>query len=107
MKRIKTNRFILCVLRNAKPKLRTAILKNVHPEVIKAIAEIAYNVLQGNVSICNRVKKQLSKYKKTIRKIAVPRTKLADKRRLLINQTGGWIAPLISTILGAVLNKYI
>lgn len=107
MKRIKTNRFILCVLRNADSKLQKAILKNARPDVIKAIAEIAYNVLHGNVSICNRTKKQLIKYKKPIRKLGKPSTKISYKRRLLVNQTGGWIAPLISSVLGAVLSEYL
>lgn len=53
---------MLLVLRNAPPKLRKIMLKHVSPEIIKAICEIAYNVLHNNVKICHKTHAALRTY---------------------------------------------
>lgn len=95
---------MLYALKSAKPKLRKAILQNASPELIKTLSEIVYSVIHGNVEICSVTHKKLRKYKKSLRKFAVPHYSIERKRRLIVNQRGGWISPLM-TIVGALLSK--
>jgi len=51
MKSIKSNFYKLHALKNAKPKLRKAIISNCDKELIHTISECALNVLRGNVNL--------------------------------------------------------
>lgn len=97
---------MLYALKQANPKLRKHILKHSPPDFIKSLSEIVYNVLQGNVKICDKTHKCLCRYKKVLRKFASPHTNTEYKRKLIVNQKGGWITPLIS-IVSAILSKYL
>lgn len=106
MKRLEKNRYMLYALKTANPQLRKSILKNAPPDLIKTLSEIAHNVLQGNVEICNKTHKCLCKYKRVLRKFSSPHYNIEYKRRLITNQTGGWMVPLMS-IVGTLLSNYL
>lgn len=97
---------MLYALKNASPKLRNVILKNAPSEIIKTLSEIAYNIIHGNVEICGKTHKCLSKYKRVLRKFSSPQTNITRKRKLIVNQIGGWVTPLM-TIIGTILSKYL
>ncbi len=50
------------------PVLRNKILEN--PKVIQCIAELAYNILNKNIVVSEREKKQLQKHRKNLYKLA-------------------------------------
>ena len=63
MKRIKSNFYKLHALKDAKPKLRKAIISNCDKELIHTISDCALNVLRGNVNLTDCQKKRLRKFK--------------------------------------------
>lgn len=96
---------MLSVLRTASPKLRKVMLKNVPPEIIKTLAECAYNILHGNVPICDKSHRRLKKYKNTLRRFSQPHSSITSKRRIIL-QKGGWLTPLLG-IVGTLLSQYL
>src|SRR5215475_8171498 len=98
MKRIKSNYHHLQVLKTAKPQLRKAIIKNCSNELVKSLSECVLNVLRDNLPLTACQKKRLKKFKVPLRALADKRVSISAKKRL-INQRGGFLAPLLSVIL--------
>jgi len=98
MKRIKSSFYKLHALKDAKPKLRKAIISNCDKELIHTISECALNVLRGNVNLSDCQKKRLRKFKGSLKTVIDKRVPLSRKKRL-INQRGGFLIPLISAVL--------
>jgi len=78
MKRIKSSFYKLRTLKDAKPKLRKAIISNCDKELINSISECALNV---RLSDCQ--KKRLRKFKGRLRTVVDKRVPLARKKRLI------------------------
>lgn len=108
MKRLKSNKHILHVLRNTTPKVRKAILQSADDDLIKALVECVINTLNGNHKINTSTKTKLCKYKNCFRQLANPKVSLKKKRKIFI-QKGGFLGVLLSTLLsglvGSLLNK--
>lgn len=103
MKNIKKNYHLLSVLARATPAQRKAILKQATPNEIKVICEICHNTLQGNIPV--NISK-LKKYKSSIRKLTNKKIPIKKKKKILINQTGGFLplilGPLLSLVAGTI-----
>jgi hypothetical protein len=97
MRRVKSNFHELHVLKNAKPKLRKAILSNCNKELINTITELVLNVPRDNVKLKDCQKRRLQKFRVQLRTVGGRRVALATKK--LINQRGGFLVPLLSAIL--------
>ena len=76
----------LILLANAKPKAA----KN---HVIRAISEIALNCLNGVLPLTPAQKRKLKRFKKPMRDLNAPQTKLAAKRKIV--QRGGFVSALL------------
>ena len=83
----------LILLANAKPKAAKKILANAKNHVIRAISEIALNCLNGVLPLTPAQKRKLRRYKKTMRDLNAPQTKLAAKRKIV--QRGGFVSALL------------
>lgn len=105
LKRLKENKHMLFVLKKATPKLRKAILKSAPDELIKAINEIAYNILNGNHRIGKKNKENLKKYKSQLRKLTQPNKSLKTKRKVLVQNGGSFLPYLLSTVLSGLIGK--
>lgn len=109
MKRLRENKHMLFVLKNADTKTRKYLLKRVNCEVIKTIAEIAYNTLVGNNTLTAQTRNSLYRYKKELRALACLNRKITSKRRIVI-QKGGFLPILLGTVLsgviGAIIDNY-
>ena len=106
--RMKHNSDLLRVLARSTPKQRKAILATCHIDLIKCLAEISLNVLQGVVPINAKQKKKLKRYKSVLRALADKRVSL-KKKKAKLNQSGGnllslLLPPVLST-LGSFLLK--
>lgn len=106
MKRLKTNRHILYVLKTCDPKLRKAILKYAEPETIKTINDIVYNTLTGNHKLNPQTRNTLKTYKKDMRQLCCSKKSITSKRKLLI-QRGGFLPTLITSVLAGIIGKLI
>ena len=74
---------------DANPKLIKAIIENASPDFIKAISEIALNMLKGIIKLTPHQKQRLSRYKKQFRSLAKKTLSLKKKRKLLTQRGGG------------------
>ena len=100
MKRIKSNYHSLHALKDARPKLRRAIIANRDKKLLHSISECALNVLKGTVKLSDCKKRKLRKFKRQLRTIVDKRVPLAGKKKLII-QRGGFIVSLLSAVLPA------
>lgn len=76
------------------------ILKSADWNLLKALTEIAYNVLQGNVDICRSVKKRLRKYYRIINRLADQKVSLEVKKAFLIGTLN--IAGILKLLIRSV-----
>ena len=106
--RMKHNLDLLRVLARSSPKQRKAILATCHVDLIKCLAEISLNVLQGVVPVDPRKKKKLRRYRSLLRALADKKVSLKTKKEKL-NQSGGnllgLLLPPVLSALGRLLIK--
>lgn len=107
MKKLKQNYNFLHVLSRSSPTQKRALLRVANKRQILSLCEICLNVLSGTIP-CNV--KKLRKYRNLLRKVLKKSSKISHKRKIFINQSGGFlplllqaVAPILSTMLGQVL----
>ena len=99
-------RHILCIQalnRYKNNKLRRAVLANADADLICALAECAYNILEENVQLTRTQRKRLKKYRKKVRELAKRRLPIARRRHILQEQTGGFLSALLAPLAGSVI----
>lgn len=104
---IKRNFHFLHMLAKSHPTQRKALLKSANNKQIKSVCEVCLNILKGNVRV--NVKK-IKKYKQTLRKLAKRNISNESKKRVLVNQSGGFIpliAPAIISAISGIIGKVI
>ena len=106
MIRLKSQLHFLHVLRDAKPQARRALLASADDDLIKAIVECAINTLNENHKLTTDENNKLQKYKSRLRALVSPKVCFINKRKLLI-QKGGFIVPLLTSILSGVIGALI
>ena len=90
----------------SQPQARRALLASADDDLIKAIVECAINTLNGNHKLTKDEKSKLQKYKGRLRALVSPKISFKNKRKLLI-QKGGFIVPLLTSILSGVIGALI
>jgi len=101
MRRRRSNFHRLHALKEARPKLRRAIIENSDKELLNSISECSLNVLKGTVKLSDRKKRKLRKFKHQLRTIVDKRVPLARKKKLII-QRGGFIVSHLTAVLPAL-----
>lgn len=99
--RVASHLSLLKKLKQCKPRCRKDLLKSGGKPLQLCLRECAVNILRGNVHLTKCQITKLKRYKKEIREIGKKKT--SQKRRLEIEQKGGFLPALIAPILGAVL----
>lgn len=99
MKKLKQNYHFLKYLNKCTPKQRRALLQGADASQIACICEICLNVLNGNIAVN---KKRIQKYKKALRNLTKRSTSVKTKRKILANQSGGFLPMIIPAVLSAV-----
>ena len=91
-------------LRNAKGKKRKELLKEFSNDkrFMTCISEICLNLLKGHLGLNKRQKSVLSRGKRQIRLLAARKTSIKKKKHILVNQSGGFILPLLTAVGGAL-----
>ena len=97
MIRLKSQFHFLLVLKDAKPQSRRALLASEN-DLIKAIVECAINTLDGKHILTKDEKSKLHKYRNRLRALVNQKVSFKSNRKILI-QKGGFIFPLLTTIL--------
>jgi hypothetical protein len=99
---MKSHLHFLHVIRDAKPLPRRALLTSSSDDLRKVTVERATNTLNGIHKLSKEDKGKLSKYKNRLRAFVNPKISIKSKRKLLIHR-GGFIVPLLTSILSGVI----
>lgn len=91
------------------PSQVARLLRKANPNDLKAIAEIAHNLLHKKFPVQNKeFLRNFTPHKNILRKLANLRTSISKKRDLLLrqNQTGGigFLVPLLAPLLGTLIS---
>jgi|SRR5277367_122446 len=85
-------------------KIQYALLQS--PGLIKALSEIAYNLLRGNVTLSKTQKRKLQKHKTLLRSLACKQNTCTHKRKIIQRGGGAFLplllAPVISLLTSAL-----
>ena len=88
-------------------KKRAQLLKEGGPPMQKTLRECAHNLLKGTVPLTEKQRKALKKHASGIRALAKKKTTL--KKRLAVEQKGGFlfglIAPILASLAGSVISS--
>ena len=103
--RVKRTLPLLKVLKDAKPKLRKAIIQYAPSDLLMSISEIILNMLKGVLKLTPKQKQHLSSYKKEFRTLARKDVSVNKKRKLLVQKGGGALATLLPFVLPILLSK--
>ncbi len=98
----------LLSLHKCKPTQRKAMLSSVGNDIIKALSEASYNTLRGNIPLSSAQFRRLKKHKQMMRTMAHKSISLREKRRLLVNQKGGFLPaliPILASTVGGILGN--
>ena len=102
MNRLRKHSNTLKFLHRAPPSLRKTIIAKADPELIKTICDCSLNILSGNLKTSPKTRKQLCRYKSSLRKLTNPKLSLKQKQRVI--QKGGFLGALLSAALPIVTN---
>jgi hypothetical protein len=89
--------------------MRKKLIEDATPDQIRALSEIAHNVVNGNFTLSKNKLNQLKVHKHSIRTLSKKTTSHLKKKHLLL-QKGGFLPFLITPVLsalGAVAGKFI
>ena len=89
----------------ATSRARKQLIANGDRELIDCVSECYVNILKGNVPLNEQQKTKLCKHKSNLRKLALKKVSLKEKKRII--QTGGFpigaiLAP-VASILASLL----
>lgn len=72
------------LLYDCPPRQRKSLIQYITDDQLRALSQIALNVLRGNVPITDSYKKKLKRYKDVIRSLASRQISKARKRKALL-----------------------
>lgn len=99
--RLRRNFALLKTLTTSSPKIRKVILQECSPDFIQSVCEICMNLLKGNIPVTQCQHKKLKRHREKIRQMANRRERVSKKRKL-ITQRGGFLLPLLTSVLPMV-----
>ena len=102
--RLKRNLNTLNTISLSSKKKRKAILEQAKTDVVKCFSDICLNICQEKFDLTQSERTALSRYKNDIRALADRKVNLANKKQILIKQSGGafpvaLLAPILSVAL--------
>ena len=98
---IKHKDFLTLLSKSKQKKRRDLLIDLASSHELKAIIECIVNILRGNVSLNDRKKKKLSRFKNIMRQVALKSNPIKKKKRIL-QQKGGFLGALIPIALSAI-----
>jgi hypothetical protein len=87
-------------VKRIKPKNRKQFIKSCNKDFIHCICECVRNLLKSNVPLTPTHLKKLSRHKQTLRKLALKKTSLATRKKIL--QKGGFLGLLLPTLISGI-----
>lgn len=103
-KRILNNRNWLKALHCCSKSEKTHLIKAARPEAVNALCDCIKNILNGTVPIDGGNKNKLKKKKALLRKLSDRKTKSSDRKKILVQQGGGFLNSILGPVLGVLDN---
>lgn len=106
-KNIKKHYHFLQVLARSHPSQKKALLQTANNSQINSICEVCLNILHGNVPVNVQ---RMKKYKNLLRLLAKKSTGMQRKKKMLVNQSGGFLpllAPALLSAIGGIVGRVI
>jgi hypothetical protein len=111
IKRLRDNEAFVRLATSTSPVQRQQLIDSASKDQIECICECAYNILRKNVPLNSRQAGQLRKYRTVVYKLIDKRLPLSRKKKLIAQQSGGFLpallAPVVGAILGAVTDRLV
>lgn len=89
----------LTEIRNSHLRKQILVEKSSDEQVLRALKEIAMNVVHGNVPLDKKQKSKLQRHGDTLRSLSRINLNKRPRRRKLINQSAGFLPILIPSLL--------
>ena len=99
---LRYDKSFLDLLNTTTPLQRKVLLVTATPSQIHSICECIVNVLYGTVPIDDRIRRSLGAHRSTLYALAEPTLPYADKKKLLVQEGGGFLSDLLPVILPAL-----
>ena len=106
MSSLRQNIPILQRLRKSRYSTRKEILKNADRKLVQCICDCAYNCINNNVHLTQAQFNKLARHKQTLRRLS-KKGESWKKKKQVINQSGGFLLPLLVPIFASVIGNLI
>jgi len=104
-RRVKKFLPVLRRIRKMGDKARRDYIKKCNREFIDCVSECAKNVIKGNVPMTGPQKANLRRRRKDVRALAIKKTSLTKKRRIL--QKGGFLTALLPPVFSILSSMFL
>jgi len=101
-KTLERHLYDLHLLNESRPRQQKLLLEQAPAGLVKAVCQCCDSLLKGNVQINQQQLQKLKRHRKQIRQLA-GKGSLDRKRRLLVDQKGGFIGALLAPLLGPII----
>lgn len=98
---------VLCGLLYSNNLQQKQIISRAEKELIKCICECSLNILNGNVKLSDKQKKQLRKHKKVLRNLSSRKGGVKQKKKIVQRGGAAFLPALLAPILGGLISKFI
>lgn len=85
-------------------KKRRTFLNLFESNIRRALQEVSYNLLEGNIRVSDEDKKRLRRYRRALRELADSKTKRRRFQKLIVQSGRGLIPGLIALVSTIVAN---
>lgn len=100
LRRVEKYRKLLVALPSLNKLQLKSVVKNSKNDFIQCLCEVVENILRGNIPLTKTQKRNLNRYKNSLRQIGCKRVSIATKKKILThNQKGGFIQFIIPPLL--------
>lgn len=96
---------VLNKLAKAKPAERKQILESASLQLIKSIVECIENVLNGIVKLKKNCLNKLKRHKNTLLNIRTKGSRLAHKKKIIIQSGGSFLPLLLPPVLSVITDQ--
>ena len=101
-KTIKENVPMLTALHcSFKAQKKKGLRKHLKPHTIKAICECVISIINNNIKVSDQAKKKINRNHDRNRKFVNPRTSQKKKKKILVQEGGAFLTPLLAPVLGS------
>ena len=99
---LKNKEFIKNLNKYKKSPVLKKLIKNCSSTQIKAICELCFNVLRGNIDICKSRKKKLTRHADLLRFLADKHIPLYKKKTKLLSGNGLFLSTLLPLAMSVI-----